>query len=120
MTGVHYPRNMSSTEAQSRNEKALAHADRIFAKSEFGFIVLGFAYLGLYSLDVLLDPPAEIARAIRSASLVIYVIFVTDLIAHSYPKFLAWENLRHGLRSSERTGSPFSLPSHVPSLVSEF
>lgn len=44
-------------------------------------MVLGFAYLGLYSLEVLLDPPAEIAGVIRSASVVIYVIFVTDLIA---------------------------------------
>ena len=44
-------------------------------------MLLGFAYLGLYSLEVLLDPPSEIAWAIRSASLLIYVIFVIDLIA---------------------------------------
>jgi len=81
MTRVDYPRIMANPMGQRRYENLLARADRIFAQSEFGFMVLGFAYLGLYSLEVLLDPPTEIASAIRSASMVIYVIFVTDLIA---------------------------------------
>lgn len=81
MTLVHYPHLMASPQTQQRYERVLVRADRIFAKTEFGFMVLGFAYLGLYSLEVLLDPPTEIASAISSAGLVIYAIFVADLIA---------------------------------------
>jgi voltage-gated potassium channel len=47
--------------------------------SDFGYMVLGFAYLGIYSAQVLLEPEPQAYQALEIAATVIYVIFVIDL-----------------------------------------
>ncbi len=50
------------------------------SRLDFALMVLGFAYLGIYSVDVLAQPPQELSRQLSTASTVIYLIFVADLI----------------------------------------
>ena len=50
------------------------------SRLNFGLMVLGFAYLAIYSVDVLAQPPQELSRQLGIASTLIYLIFVADLI----------------------------------------
>ena len=51
------------------------------AKLELFLMWLGFAYLGIYSAEVLASPPAEIAAVLNLAGWVIYAVFLIDLVA---------------------------------------
>ena len=42
---------------------------------------LGFVYLGLYSVEVLVEPPSDVSAALEVSSWVIYGIFILDLLA---------------------------------------
>ena len=50
-----------------------------FEKAEFTYMVFGFAYLIIYTVQVLVEPPADIYRGLEIASDVIYWIFAVDL-----------------------------------------
>ena len=53
---------------------------RLFEKAEFAYMVLGFGYLGIYSVQVLVEPPADIFNALELASEVIFWIFAVDVV----------------------------------------
>lgn len=52
---------------------------RYFERAEFTYMILGFAYLGIYSVQVLVEPPASTYAVMESVSDVIYWIFAVDL-----------------------------------------
>ena len=54
--------------------------ERAWEKSDFALMVLGFAYLGIYAVEVLQEPTGAIERALVMASLAIYVLFAFDLL----------------------------------------
>ena len=56
-------------------------AESFFKKTEFLLMALGFFYLGIYSVEVLAEPPAETLAVLKLASTVIYVVFLLDLLA---------------------------------------
>jgi len=50
-----------------------------FEKAEFSYMILGFGYLALYTVQVLAEPSPDVYRGIELASDVIYWIFAADL-----------------------------------------
>ena len=44
-------------------------------------MILGFAYLGIYSVQVLANPPSEVFMALEIGGWIIYVLFLLDLLA---------------------------------------
>jgi voltage-gated potassium channel len=56
-------------------------AHSFFKKSEFFLMILGFAYLGIYTAQVLLEPTGAVATLLGAASATVYVIFLVDLVA---------------------------------------
>ncbi len=50
------------------------------SRLDFALMVFGFAYLAIYSVDVLAQPPQELSLQLGIASTAIYFIFVADLI----------------------------------------
>lgn len=69
--------------AREMSEKYFAFskwAEEILSKSEFVFMVLGFFYLGIYSVEVLLETPASIMAYLGAAGTAIYCIFLFDLV----------------------------------------
>jgi len=49
-------------------------------KADYFLMSLGFAYLGIYAVQVLVEPPEEIFEVLEQASVVIYLLFLVDLI----------------------------------------
>jgi voltage-gated potassium channel len=63
-------------------EKIVLRGERIrrfIKKSEFSLMVLGFLYLAIYSVQVLVQPPGEIMGVLNLTNTAIYGIFVLDL-----------------------------------------
>lgn len=59
-------------------------------RSEPFFMGLGFAYLGIYSIEVLAQPSKAVLSALEVTGWVIYVVFLIDLVARIIvwlPKF---------------------------------
>ena len=52
----------------------------LFEKLEFTYMVLGFAYLGIYSVQVLVEPPADIFNGLEFVSEMIFWIFAVDVV----------------------------------------
>ena len=61
-------------------EKLRQGLTKFFEKAEFTYMVLGFAYLIIYTVQVLVEPPAEIYRGLELASDAIYWLFAIDLV----------------------------------------
>lgn len=65
-------------------------------KSEFSLMVLGFLYLAIYSVQVLVQPPGEIMGVLNLTNTAIYGIFVLDLLLRftveipQFRKFSGW------------------------------
>ena len=53
---------------------------RLFEKAEAAYMILGFGYLGIYSYQVLAEPPADVYQALETASEVIFWIFAVDVV----------------------------------------
>ncbi|MEY3561521.1 MAG: hypothetical protein RL068_673 [Actinomycetota bacterium] len=53
--------------------------EKFFEKVEIPYMILGFAYLGIFTTQVLAQPPQEIYRGLEVASDVIYWIFAVDV-----------------------------------------
>ena len=53
---------------------------RLFDRVEFIYMVLGFAYLGIYSVQVLVEPPADIYASLELLAEVIFWIFAVDVV----------------------------------------
>ena len=57
------------------------NTESLFRKTEFFLMLLGFLFLGIYSIEVLAEPSAEQLLVLNIASTAIYVVFVLDLLA---------------------------------------
>ena len=55
------------------------HLGQLFERAEYLYMVLGFGYLGIYSVQVLAEPPAEIYAGLEIAADAIYWLFVIDV-----------------------------------------
>ncbi len=67
---------------------------RLFERVEFLYMVLGFGYLGIYSVQVLVEPPADIYASLELAAEVIFWIFAVDVvlrIIHAGGELLTWK-----------------------------
>ena len=53
---------------------------RLFDRVEFLYMVLGFGYLGIYSVQVLVEPPADIYASLELAAEVIFWVFAVDVV----------------------------------------
>ena len=51
-----------------------------FEKVEYFYMVLGFGYLGIYSVQVLVEPPADIYQGLELVSDAIYWLFAIDVV----------------------------------------
>lgn len=49
-------------------------------KAEYFYMVLGFGYLGIYSVQVLAEPPADIYQGLELVSDAIYWLFAIDVV----------------------------------------
>ncbi len=52
---------------------------QLFEKAEFAYMVLGFGYLGIYSVQVLVEPPSDIYAGLELVADVIFWIFAVDV-----------------------------------------
>ncbi len=71
-------------------DEAMAPLALIIEKANYPLMVLGFAYLGLYSVEVLAEPPDSIVDALDIAGFAIYLIFIIDLAVRVvvwFPRF---------------------------------
>ena len=69
---------------------------RLFDRVEFLYMVLGFAYLGIYSVQVLVEPPADIYASLELLAEIIFWIFAVDVVLrliHAGPELLRWKGL---------------------------
>ena len=67
---------------------------RLFDRVEFLYMVLGFGYLGIYSVQVLVEPPADIYASLELVAEVIFWIFAVDVvlrIIYSGGELLTWK-----------------------------
>jgi voltage-gated potassium channel len=53
---------------------------QLFEKAEFAYMVLGFGYLGIYSVQVLVEPPSDIYAGLELVAEVIFWIFAVDVV----------------------------------------
>ncbi|MEL0237109.1 MAG: hypothetical protein VW952_01810, partial [Aquiluna sp.] len=51
-----------------------------FERAEYFYMVLGFGYLGIYSVQVLVEPPADIYQGLELVSDAIYWLFAIDVV----------------------------------------
>lgn len=66
----------------------------LFEKSEFVYMILGFAYLGIYTVQVLVEPPAEIFNNLEIVADSIYWLFALDValrLIHLGKDIFTWE-----------------------------
>jgi voltage-gated potassium channel len=61
-------------------DKFRLQLEKFFDKVEIPYMALGFAYLGIFTTQVLVQPPQEIYRGLEIASDVIYWIFALDVV----------------------------------------
>jgi len=69
---------------------------RLFDRVEFLYMVLGFAYLGIYSVQVLVEPPADIYASLELLAEIIFWIFAVDVVLrliHAGPELMTWKGL---------------------------
>lgn len=52
----------------------------LFEKAELAYMILGFGYLGIYSAQVLLEPPADVYNGLEFVADVIFWIFAVDVV----------------------------------------
>ena len=75
-------------------EQFRAQLGRLFAKTEMAYMVLGFAYLGIYSVQVLVEPPADVYAGLELVSDAIFWIFALDVLLrliHLGRDILTWK-----------------------------
>lgn len=65
---------------ESNEDSIAARLKSYLHRLEYFFMVLGFAYLGIYSVEVLVNPPEEIKQALDVAGWTIYGVFIVDLV----------------------------------------
>ena len=76
---------------------------RLFDRVEFLYMVLGFGYLGIYSVQVLVEPPADIYASLELVAEVIFWIFAVDdvlRIIHAGGELLTWKGALAFLREN--------------------
>jgi voltage-gated potassium channel len=76
---------------------------RLFDRVEFLYMVLGFGYLGIYSVQVLVEPPADIYASLELAAEVIFWIFAVDVvlrIIHAGSELVTWKGALAFLREN--------------------
>jgi voltage-gated potassium channel len=55
-------------------------AEHVLERSDFAYMMLGFAYLIIYSVQVLVQPEPQAYAALEAVSVGIYIVFVIDLL----------------------------------------
>ena len=76
---------------------------KLFDRVEFLYMVLGFGYLGIYSVQVLVEPPADIYASLELVAEVIFWIFAVDVvlrIIHAGGELLTWKGALAFLREN--------------------
>lgn len=76
---------------------------RLFDRVEFLYMVLGFGYLGIYSVQVLVEPPTDIYASLELVAEVIFWIFAVDVvlrIIHAGGELLTWKGALAFLREN--------------------
>lgn len=53
---------------------------KLFEKAELAYMILGFGYLGIYSVQVLVEPPADVHAGLEFVSEIIFWIFAVDVV----------------------------------------
>lgn len=66
---------------QKSYDEVIAPLAEVLQKLDLFLMVLGFAYLGVYSVQVLTDPPSDVFIALEIGGWVIYALFLLDLLA---------------------------------------
>lgn len=61
-------------------ENFRAKLGKLFEKAELAYMILGFGYLGIYSVQVLVEPPADVYQGLEFVSEVIFWIFAVDVV----------------------------------------
>lgn len=65
--------------AQRRFSEFRSRVDSLLARSDVFLMGLGFAYLGIYSIEVLAQPSGSVSSALEVTGWVIYGVFLIDL-----------------------------------------
>jgi len=84
------------TEAMVQENSLATRLNTFLHKLDFFFMVLGFAYLGIYSVEVLVNPPDDIKQSLEIAGWAIYGVFIIDLLLRiviwfpRFSKFSGW------------------------------
>ena len=61
-------------------ESLRANIGKFLEKAEGLYMVLGFAYLGIYTAQVLVEPPTDVYNGLELVSDVIYWVFAIDVV----------------------------------------
>jgi voltage-gated potassium channel len=85
-----------TAEEIAQDGSVAARLHTILQKLDFFFMVLGFAYLGIYSVQVLVSLPNNINQILEAAGWTIYGVFIVDLFLRiviwfpHFSKFSGW------------------------------
>ena len=85
-----------TAEEIAQDGSVAARLHTILQKLDFFFMVLGFAYLGIYSVQVLVSPPNNINQILEAAGWTMYGVVIVDLFFRiviwfpHFSKFSGW------------------------------
>jgi voltage-gated potassium channel len=85
-----------TVEKMAHDNSIAARLNTFLNKLEFFFMALGFAYLGIYSVQVLVNPPNDVQQSLEIAGWAIYGVFIVDLLLRivvwfpRFSKFSGW------------------------------
>ena len=71
----------------SRYEKVSNQISKLLVKFDYFLMFLGFAYLGIYTFEVLVEPDQQTVNLLENGLFFIYLIFVADLVARAFVSF---------------------------------
>ena len=60
---------------------------KLLVKFDYFLMFLGFAYLGIYTFEVLVEPDQQIVDLLENGLFLIYLVFVVDLVARAFVSF---------------------------------
>ena len=60
---------------------------KLLVKFDYFLMFLGFAYLGIYTFEVLVEPDQQVVDLLENGLFLIYLVFVVDLVARAFVSF---------------------------------